>query len=280
MKTQTRLVEPKASKNSTLSADPQASSKPLGAWAQRLDATAWFQAPRVTRRSSADPSGPPSWGHTCPPHTPSPTLTNSPGPALCRGPTSHHWGLRQQLPPGPALESPISPCWPEEGRTAEVCVPRPWTALRGSGSALPGWSGGFKGWTFPKPAQEASWETLAPQHCTLCLSWSLPHGRLRWILSSLFWKGIYLLTGFPNIMSSQVAQDSLTNKRHSWGQECYPASLGGASKPPTRPSCLLGRKKKLCHKISQHPSPCTPSLIAVRDQPPSLFPIWPGTAGS
>ena len=62
MKTQTRLVEPKASKNSTLSADPQASSKPLGAWAQRLDATAWFQAPKVTgwEEKQCDPSSPPS----------------------------------------------------------------------------------------------------------------------------------------------------------------------------------------------------------------------------
>lgn len=79
-------------------------------------------------------------------------------------------------------------------------------------------------------------------------------------------------------MSSQVAQDSLTNKRHSWGQECSAASLGEASKPPTRPSCLLGRKKKIAPSNKPAPQPLYP--VSDRFSGPTSFPVpdlaWDG----
>ena len=95
MKTQTRLVEPKASKNSTLSADPQASSKPLGAWAQSLGSEAGCY------RLVPGPEGLGLGGEamltpvallpevTPAPHTPLHPHSHTPlAPALCIGPTS------------------------------------------------------------------------------------------------------------------------------------------------------------------------------------------------
>ena len=231
-------MEPKASKNSTLSADPQASSKPLRAWAQRLDATVWFQAPKVTglEEKQRDPSDPPSWGRTCP-HTLSRTLAHSPGPSPVQ---------RAHLPPlgpPPAAATRPSSRHPLTRRRGE----KGWSLWATALGSPPGkrLSPSRLEREFPKPALEASWETLTPQPCTLCLSWSLPRHRLRWILSSLFWKAIYLLAGFPNIMSPQVAQDGLTNKRLIPGGKSAPPPLweGPPSHHPGPAVCSEGEKK-------------------------------------
>lgn len=136
-------------------------------------------------RSSSDPSVLLS-EVTPAPTALSPTLTQSPGPAVCRG--AHLPPLRPLASAAtlPSFEPHLSLLDQEEREKGRNLCRAP--GLPSGEAAQPFQaSRGFKRGTFPKPAQEASREHLwRPQHCAFLPLLEPPRGRLRRILSSLF----------------------------------------------------------------------------------------------